>query len=244
MRILLTNDDGYESGGLHLLADALRERHEVWVVAPDRNRSGVSHGLTLGEPLSFREMAPREYTCSGLPVDCAIAGMQGILPCPPDLLVSGINRGANLGTDIVYSGTAAAARQAVIDGVPGIAFSLASKTEEYLWEPLARFALENLDSLVSLCSAEAFVNVNALSRALYRGARLTGVSRRIYREQVVMFDGPDGGKCTVFRGGTVSTDGDGESDWTAVEEGFVSVARILAQPVVAPGGTDTPSFTV
>jgi 5'-nucleotidase len=244
MRILLTNDDGYESEGLRALAAALRERHEVWVVAPDRNRSGVSHGLTLGEPLSFREMAPREYTCSGLPVDCAIAGMQGILPCLPDLVVSGINRGANIGTDIVYSGTAAAARQSVIDGVPGIAFSLASKTEEYLWEPLARFALENLDALVSLCSAEAFVNVNAPSRDRYRGARLTGVSRRIYRESVVMYDGPHGGKCTVFRGGTVSTDGDGDSDWVAVEEGFVSVARILAEPVAAPGGTDTPSFAV
>ncbi|HNY16203.1 MAG TPA: 5'/3'-nucleotidase SurE [Treponemataceae bacterium] len=244
MRILVTNDDGYASEGIQALASALRTRHEVWVVAPAANRSGVSHGLTMEDPLRFRVEGERDFTCSGLPVDCAITGSQGIMPCLPDLVISGINRGANLGTDIVYSGTAAAARQASIDGIPGVAVSLVSKTDEYLWEPLARFVLENLESLASLSERDVFVNVNAPSQPRYRGVKLTGISRRVYRDSIIMHDGPDGCKYSFFRGGTIRTDGDGSTDWDAVEAGFVSVTRVLALPVAAPGGNDMPPFTV
>ncbi len=244
MTILVTNDDGFTSEGIQVLAAVLRTKHDVWIVAPSSNRSGVSHGLTMEGPLRFCAEGEREYSCSGLPVDCAISGSSGIMPCRPDAVVSGINRGANLGTDLLFSGTAAAARQAVISGLPGIAVSLVSKTDEYLWEPLARFVLANLEALVSLTSRDIFVNINAPSLASYRGALITGVSRRDYRDNIIMHDGPDGCKYSFFRGGAIHTEGDGTTDWDAVESGYVSISRVLAQPVTVPGGHDMPSFTV
>jgi 5'-nucleotidase len=245
MKILVTNDDGLQSEGIQALAAVLRSRHEVWVVAPSSNRSGVSHGLTMSDPLRFRIEGEREFSCSGLPVDCSITGSQGIMPERPDVIVSGINRGANLGTDIVYSGTAAAARQASFAGIPGIAVSLVADEEPFLWDPLARFVLENLDTLVSLCERDVFVNVNAPSLESYRGARITGISRRDYRDTIIMHDGPDGCKYSFFRGGKIRTEGDGTTDWDAVEAGYVSVSRVFSQPVTAPGTPDSiPAFRV
>lgn len=231
MKILVTNDDGLDAEGIHVLASVLGTRHEVWVVAPSINRSGVSHGLTMTEPLRFKVMGEREFSCSGLPVDCAITGSQGIMPVLPDVVVSGINRGANLGTDIVYSGTAAAARQASINGIPGIAVSLVSQDGPWYWEPLARFVLENLEPLISLCRKDVFVNINAPSITAYSGARMTGISRRDYRDSIIMHDGPDGCKYSFFQGGNIRTEGDGNSDWDAVEAGCVSICRVYAQPV-------------
>jgi len=236
MKILVTNDDGLPSEGIQVLAATLRRSHEVWIVAPSSNRSGVSHGITMDDPLRFRVEGEREFSCTGLPADCSITGSQGIMPERPDVIISGINRGANLGTDIVYSGTAAAARQASINGIPGIAVSLVSSGDDYLWEPLARFVNENLALLVSLCDRDVFVNINAPSRPAYRGARMTGISRRDYRDSIIMHDGPDGCKYSFFRGGQIRTEGDGSSDWDAVEAGLVSVTRVWAQPVTAPGG--------
>ncbi|MCL1991324.1 MAG: 5'/3'-nucleotidase SurE, partial [Spirochaetes bacterium] len=119
MRILLTNDDGIKSPGLFLLADALRSGgHRVFVVAPDTERSGMSHSVTFfANPCKLRPLGEDTWSCSGTPADCVVVALNGGLPqlslaggAPPDLVLSGINRGANLGTDVVYSGTAAAAR--------------------------------------------------------------------------------------------------------------------------------------
>lgn len=233
MNILVTNDDGYTAEGLQVLAAVLRKRHSVWIVAPSTNRSGVSHGITMSDPLRFRVEGDKEFSCSGFPVDCTITGSQGIMPFRPDAVVSGINRGANLGTDIVFSGTAAAARQASFAGVPGIAVSLVADSEPWYWEPLARFVSENLEQLVGLCERDVFVNVNAPSLPFYRGVCMTGVSRREYRDSIVMHDGPDGCKYSFFKGGNILTTGNGSSDWEAVEAGCVSVSRIVSQPVSA-----------
>ncbi|MDR0730727.1 MAG: hypothetical protein LBF63_03595 [Treponema sp.] len=113
MNILLTNDDGCESPGILLLASALRENgHRAAVLAPDRDRSGVSHSISfLDGPLILKSRGEDTWSCSGLPVDCVVTAMLGAIPYKPDLILSGINRGANLGTDLLYSGTAAAARQ-------------------------------------------------------------------------------------------------------------------------------------
>lgn len=243
MKILVTNDDGLPSEGIQVLSSVLRTAHEVWTIAPASNRSGVSHGITMNDPLRIRVEGEREFSCSGLPVDCFLTGSHGLMPSLPDVVVSGINRGANLGTDIVYSGTAAAARQASIAGVPGIAVSLVSDDGPFLWEPLARFVLDNLDTLISLCRKDVFVNINAPSLEKYRGARMTGISRRDYRDTVVMRDGPDGCKYSFFCGGKISTEGDGTTDWDAVEAGFVSISRVFAQPVLADDDMkETPSF--
>lgn len=237
MKILVTNDDGITSEGIQVLAAILRTRHEVWVVAPATNRSGVSHGITMNDPLRFFVSGDKEFSCSGLPVDCTITGSQGIMSEKPDVIVSGINRGANLGTDIVYSGTAAAARQASFSGIPGIAVSLVSDEDPYYWEPIARFVLENLEILVALCERDVFININAPSLLEYRGARLTGISKRDYRDSIIMHDGPDGCKYSFFKGGKIRTEGDGFSDWEAVEAGYVSISRVFSQPVSAWDGS-------
>lgn len=231
MKILVTNDDGLLSEGIQVLASVLRAKHEVWVVAPSSNRSGVSHGLTMNEPLRVKREGAGVFSCSGLPVDCVLSGINAILDEKPDVVISGINRGANLGTDIVFSGTAAAARQAALNGLPGIALSLVSGDETFLWEPLARFALDNLEGLVSLCERDVFVNVNAASLVSYRGARMTTVSRRVYNDSIVLREAPDGNSYSFFVGGEIETDGTESSDWRAVEDGFVSVSRVYAQPV-------------
>ncbi len=253
MRILVTNDDGLFSEGIRALADCLRARHEVWVVAPESNRSGVSHGITMYGRLSFARKGEREFSSSGLPADCAMTGTKGLLPAPPDVVISGINHGANIGTDIVYSGTAAAARQAAFEGIPGIAVSLVadgddadrSVDERFLWAPLARFVLDNLETLVSLCERDVFVNVNAPSLPSYRGARLTGIARREYRDTIALHAEGDGTLKRTFESSEILTRGDEDSDWAAVRDGFVSVSRVRAQPVSAgtPAG-DPPSFRV
>lgn len=241
MRILITNDDGIAAEGIRVLSRVLGERHEVWVVAPDSNRSGVSHGITMYHPLYLEPTNQREYSCSGLPADCVMSALNGLLPEPPDLVLSGINHGANLGTDIMYSGTAAAARQAAFVGIPGIAVSLvhcprdaALSDGTLYWEPLSRFILQNLDVLVSLCDRDVFVNVNAPSLPEYRGARITDPARRSYLDVVTFVPEGSGTLRREFESSRIETDGGLDSDWRAVQDGFVSVSRIRAQPVDAP----------
>jgi 5'-nucleotidase len=245
MRILVTNDDGLPAEGIQVLSSVLRSAHEVWVVAPSSNRSGVSHGITMSDPLRVRSEGDKVFSCTGLPADCTITGSQGIMREKPDVVISGINRGANLGTDILYSGTAAAARQASLAGLPGIAVSLISDSDLFHWEPLARFVLENIETLVSLCEMDVFVNINARSLLAYKGARMTGISRRDYHDSIVMREGSDGCNYSYFVGGVIETSGDGNTDWEAVEAGYVSVSRVYAQPVAAPGTSNAaPSFRV
>jgi 5'-nucleotidase len=240
MRILVTNDDGITSEGIQTIASVLRTRHEVWVVAPSTNRSGVSHGITMNDPLRIWNHGEREFSCTGLPADCFMAGSQGIMGEKPDVVISGINKGANLGSDIIYSGTAAAARQSSIAGIPGIAVSLVSDHGPFYWKPLAQFVLENLELLISLCDIDVFVNINAPSLLEYKGARMTGISRRDYHDSIIMHDGPDGCRYSFFKGGKIQTMSDGNADWDAVEAGYISVSRVFAQPVTAPGGPSGP----
>lgn len=243
MKILVTNDDGLSSEGIKILADVLSRHHTVWVIAPHCNRSGVSHGLTMSDPLRFKEEAERQYSCSGLPADCSHSGALGIMSEMPDVVVSGINRGANLGTDIVYSGTAAAARQAAFAGIPGIAVSLVCDTENWIWEPLASFVLKNLELLCNLCEKDVFVNINAPSALSWQGVKMTGISHRSYKDGIIVHDAPDGCKYSFLQGGHIETHGDGNSDWDAVQSGYISISRVYAQPVLAPNPCDfTPSF--
>jgi len=161
MKILLTNDDGYSSEGILALERALGTDHEVWTMAPDSERSGMSHSMSLRHPLKIRKLADRRYSCSGTPADCVILAAHGVIPFVPDVVVSGINRGPNLGTDLIYSGTAAAARQATLNGIPGIAVSLATYTGPFRYDALANLVADRLDYLVSLWAPDVFVNLNA-----------------------------------------------------------------------------------
>lgn len=232
MRLLITNDDGIDSPGLAELARSLSCEHEVWVVAPDRNRSAISNAISLADPLKIVKRKERWYTCSGVPADCVVSGLRAILPAPPDAVLSGINKGANLGTDVIYSGTCGAARQAIISGFPGIALSVENLQSRSRWNfrPLAEFARKNIHALASLCSPDVFVNINALSADSYCGWRVTRLSRRIYSSSMETFTAPDGSSYIFFKGRAVATEGAADSDFAAVSQGLISIGRIHAQP--------------
>ena len=237
MKILVTNDDGIHCDGLKVLAKELAQEHEVWVFAPDGDRSGTSHSMTLHSPGKVRKLAERTYTCSGMPVDCVILVHMGAIPFKPDVVVSGINCGPNLGTDILYSGTAAAARQSVLYGVPGIAVSLASYTPPFEYEPSARFVRKNLDALLRIWDKDVFLNVNVPPRpdADVCGAVLATPGLRLYKDSLHSFEAPDGYTYCFLRGGMIDTVKDPSSDVDVVNSGRVAVSRVLVHPQVPAG---------
>jgi 5'-nucleotidase len=236
MRILVTNDDGVGAPGLASLAEALGSKHEAWILAPDMERSAVSHAATLGSHIKIRALGDRIYSCSGTPADCVVLALLGAIGFVPDAIVSGVNRGPNLGTDILYSGTCAAAREAALNGVPGIAVSCATRAPEIRYGMASSFVLRNLESLVEACSGEAFVNVNSPSGdGEPRGALWCDPCRRSYGNQLVSFDGPDGfSYCFITGPGAedcASAGGEGAvNDAQAVAAGMVAVSRILVHP--------------
>ncbi len=234
MRILLTNDDGITSTGLQILAQMLRKSHEVWIVAPDQNRSAVSHSIIMNKPIKIVKHDEFSYTCSGVPVDCVVHGLNAVLKERPDVILSGINYGANLGTDILFSGTAAAARQACLYGLPGIAVSLEESEGTYDFSSLSSFIVKNLEHLMTLCNEDVFINVNALSPGPYTECRLSKPSKRYYNDGVKPFIAPDGQHYSFFVGGNVETKGDEDCDYCVIKNGNVSVSRIMAQPSAQP----------
>src|SRR4051812_45728358 len=161
-RILITNDDGYNSDGISALEAGLKEIGDVYVVAPESEMSGASHSLTLSRPLRIRQIDERHWTVDGTPTDCVTLALNQILPIElrPHICASGINHGPNLGDDATYSGTVAGAMEATILGVPGVAFSLVS-TRSYDFTNSARVARELIQkSLVEGLPAGTLLNVN------------------------------------------------------------------------------------
>lgn len=237
MKILLTNDDGYMSEGIKVLDRELRGLHEVWTLAPDSERSGMSHAMSLRHPLKIKKLSEREYSCSGTPADCVILASHGVIPFKPDIVVSGINRGPNLGTDLIYSGTAAAARQATINGIPGIAVSLATYNGPFRYDALAKLVASRLDYFLSLWTPEVFININAPDAPHdYEYETVEAIpSRRIYRDTLKFFDGPDGYSYCFFMDGHVDTHQEAGSDEDMVSKGFASVTRVNAYPCSSQG---------
>ena len=240
MKLLITNDDGIDSDGIKVLSSILAEKHDVYVVAPDKNRSAVSHSFTLRSPVVVSKPVQKDgvtwYTCSGTPSDCVHVVVAGLLGFMPDVVLSGINKGENLGTDLVFSGTAAAARHASMDDIPGIALSLGSPNQTWNFAPLAEFVRDNLDTLISLCKKNVFVNVNAHDSEPYKGWRRTVPAERIYNDRMEFYNAPDG-QIYAFKifGKVGSVSGD-DADADVVREGFVSVSRIHSQPQFASDG--------
>ena len=232
MKILITNDDGIHCEGIKVLAEELGREHEVCVFAPDGDRSGTSHAMTLRSPGKVRRLEEGVYTCSGMPADCVILVQRGAIPFKPDVVVSGINRGPNLGTDILYSGTAAAARQAVLYGIPGIAVSLAAYEPPFDYLPSARFVRSNLAALCDSWDDTVFWNLNVppLPDADTRGGVLAWPGLRRYRDTLHSFSAPDGYTYCFLTGGVIEGDRDEASDTGVVESGRVAVSRILVQP--------------
>lgn len=228
MRILLSNDDGYFAPGLAALADALSLAGEVTVVAPERDRSGASNSLTLDRPLIVREAANGFRYVNGTPTDCVHLAVTGLLPQLPDIVVSGINHGANMGDDTIYSGTVAAATEGFLLGIPSIAMSLAGKSGEN-FATAARVALE----LVRRYQAKPWgsasllnVNVPDVREASLKGTRVTRLGRRHKAEGVIKTMNPRGE--TVYwvgAAGDAQDAGEG-TDFHAVSSGYVSVTPL------------------
>lgn len=228
MRILLSNDDGYFAPGLACLAQALSAVAEVVVVAPERDRSGASNSLTLDRPLSLRQSSNGFYYVNGTPTDCVHLAVTGMLPELPDMVVSGINHGANMGDDTVYSGTVAAATEGFLLGVPSIAVSLASKSAGY-YQTAARVVCE----IVERCKRDPFpqpvllnVNVPDLPWEALKGSLVTRLGKRHKAEPVVKSLTPRG-ETVYWVGAAGSAQDAGEgTDFHAVAQGRVSITPL------------------
>lgn len=228
MRILLCNDDGYFAPGIEHLALALSTVAQITVVAPERDRSGASNSLTLDRPLSLKRAANGFYYVNGTPTDCVHLAVTGMFDELPDMVVSGINIGANMGDDTIYSGTVAAATEGFLLGVPSLAISLCSKTGEH-YETAARVALELIGMLEKQALREPVllnVNVPDVPHAQLRGTVVTRLGKRHKAEPVVRTLSPR--HETVYRVGAAGEAQDaGEgTDFHARHENQVSVTPL------------------
>ncbi len=228
MRILVSNDDGYFAPGIAALAEALREVGDVTVVAPERDRSGASNSLTLDRPLSLRRAANGFYFVNGTPTDCVHLAVTGMLDHQPDMVVSGVNHGANMGDDTIYSGTVAAATEGYLLGVPSIAVSLVSKAATD-FSAAARVARDLAERFLrNPFPQPVLLNVNVPDRAYddLRGQRITRLGKRHKAEPVIRSTTPRGE--TVYwvgAAGGAADAGEG-TDFHAVAEGYVSITPL------------------
>ena len=228
MKILVSNDDGYLATGINVLADALEKVADVVVFAPDRNRSAASNSLTLSTPLRVKQVGDNRYSVNGTPSDCVHLALTGYLDYEPDLVVSGINHGANLGDDVIYSGTVAAAMEGRFLGLPTIAVSLVGHGLTHFDTAACVVAsmVQKLES--SELSADVILNVNVPDRPF---DELTGITAarlgfRHKSEPVVRSKDPHGR--TIFWVGPAGKGQDaGEgTDFHAIEQGAVSVTPL------------------
>ncbi len=228
MRILVTNDDGIHSPGLAALAQALSAVGEVWIVAPDRERTAVAHAVTLHKPLRLQRLAPRTFSVNGTPVDCVNLALVKVMPKPPVIVVSGINKGVNLGDDVMYSGTVSGAMEGTILGVPSVAISQEGK-DRFRFAVGARYA----ERIVRLVLAQGLpeetllnVNVPDLPGRSVKGARITCLSRRRFDNPIIEKLDPHGRKYYWIAGTRLSWSRSKDADHEALQEGYVSITPI------------------
>lgn len=231
MTILLTNDDGIESPGIKALESSLSDNHDIWIAAPERERSGASHSITLNEPVKFQLVAERKALCGGTPADCVLFALHGALKIKPDIIISGINLGPNVGTDIIYSGTVAAARQAALMGFPSVAISLAQYQSPFYFENCCRFIKNNLELFVSRWRDDHFLNINVPNTGEQDlDVQITHPSRRIYNDHLVSLEGR-GGKIYYFLQGPVpDAHPEKGTDWDALGENRISCSPLPLHP--------------
>ena len=227
-RILLSNDDGYFAPGLAGLAQALMPLAEVTVVAPERDRSGASNSLTLDRPLMLRQAPGGFYYVNGTPTDCVHLAVTGMLDHMPDMVISGINHGANMGDDTIYSGTVAAATEGYLLGIPSIAVSLASHNAQY-FDTAARVVVDLVQRTQAQPPTEPMLlNVNVPDRVWgeVAGLAVTRLGKRHKAESVVKTTNPRGQ--TVYwvgAAGAAQDAGEG-TDFHAVAQGHVSITPL------------------
>ena len=224
-RILVTNDDGVHSEGIHALAEALRRLGSVTVVAPHIEASAIGHALTLRRPLRVERLRQDVYEVDGTPTDCVNVAIARILDGPPDLVVSGINKGYNLGDDVTYSGTVAGAMEAALLGIPGIAVSLA-RADTYDFAPAATAAAQVAEQVLARgLSSRTFVNIN-VPAGQPKGFRTTIQARRNHVTVVDERLDPRGRPYYWIEEGQNDWEANDRSDYAAVKAGYVSVTPL------------------
>jgi 5'-nucleotidase len=228
VKILVSNDDGYFAPGITLLAEALRQLGEVTVVAPERDRSGASNSLTLDRPLTVRRAPSGYFSVNGTPTDCVHIAVTGLLDFTPDVVVSGVNLGANMGDDTIYSGTVAAAAEGYLLGIPSLAVSLTSKAGEH-FESAIGVALKMVERLRRRPFGEPVllnVNVPDVAPAQLGGMEVTRLGRRHKAEPVVKLQTPRGETAYWIGPAGAAADAGPGTDFHAVESGRVSVTPL------------------
>lgn len=227
MRILITNDDGWQAPGIRALADVLSARAEVVIVAPESNRSACSSSLTVGRPIEIHQVEENCYAVAGTPADCVHIAVTGILPWRPDLVVSGINQGQNLGEDTIYSGTVAGATEGFLYDIPSIAFSQVDFGWEHL-DSAARISADIIDRLYGQLPMPWLFNVNIpnLPYESLKTHKATRLGRRNPSSGVIRVKMENGQKAfQIGPYGTIRDDREG-TDFHAVNQGWVSITPL------------------
>jgi 5'/3'-nucleotidase len=228
MIILLSNDDGIHSDGIIALENSLQHLGEVYTVAPDREQNSMSHALTLHRPLRVLEIGRRRFAVDGTPTDCVKLALTGLLSVRPDLVVSGINKGPNLGDDIIYSGTVSAAIEGALLGIPAIAVSLVT-FENFEFQTAAEFTAILVSRIQERgMPPETLLNVNVppLPKEQIKGWRLTRQGKRHYSENIVERTDPRGKKYYWIGGDSLGFAHDDGTDCLAVHEGYISITPL------------------
>ncbi len=228
-KILVTNDDGIYSKGILVLAKALREVGEVFVVAPDREQSAIAHSLTLHRPLRVEKIRRNFFAVDGTPADCVHVGVHAILPGPPQLIVSGINKGGNLGDDITYSGTVSAAFEGTLLGIPSFAVSLVARSR-FKFLSAARFAVRVAAMVLKKgLPKDTLLNINVpnLNENEIRSYRITEQGRWVHTGSAVIEKmDPRGKKYYWIGSGDLVFDQRGDTDFETVSNGSVSITPL------------------
>ncbi|MGD8796771.1 MAG: 5'/3'-nucleotidase SurE [Thiohalophilus sp.] len=230
MRILLSNDDGYEAPGINALASALEEIADITVVAPERDRSGASNSLTLEMPIRARRLGDRLIRVDGTPTDCVHLAITGLLEEEPDMVISGINAGANMGDDVLYSGTVAAAMEGRFLGLPAIAISLASSSHRFQhYDTAGSVARDFVEQLASNpLPQDTILNINVPDLPLEElsGYQATRLGHRHKAEPVIRAEDPRGRDIYWVGPPGAEQDAGPGTDFYAVRNGYVSVTPI------------------
>jgi 5'-nucleotidase len=228
--ILLTNDDGYQAQGLRTLAEALADFATVSIVAPSREQSGTAQSLTLRQPIVCNRIAEREWAIEGTPADCVIVALHKLLPEKPDLLISGINHGANLGENAYYSGTVGAAREGALHHIPSVAISLCVKKEKVKFENPARVARATAELILKEgLPDQVLLNVN-VPEPWNGSVKFTRQSKKITRNQLTEGKDPRGRSYFWLFEQRIDKDVEPDTDYAAIFSGAVSITPLHLDP--------------
>jgi 5'/3'-nucleotidase len=231
--IFLTNDDGIHAPGLQVLSKSCRMLGAVTVVAPEHDNSAASHSLTMNRPLRVREIADNAYAINGTPTDCVTIGIGKILEQKPDLVISGINPGPNLGDDVSYSGTVSAAIESTMLGIPAMAVSLAAESDPLYYDTAADISIRLANIILTQgLPKDTLLNVNVPNAPLHSidGVVFTRRGRRLYEDAIKETFDPWGRKHYWIGGGTPSFDAGTNTDSAAVSVNKISITPMHLDP--------------